>query len=96
MMTGEVLEPDLFEIVAAPVGADFGENRKDAFSQIISVKEIHVPTTFSALNLQSDLAILELRKPVVFNDFVLPVCYLPPFYTDYPTQGLLGKVGLSN
>jgi len=60
------------------------ESTADGVTLGATVSKVHVNENYNRNNLQNDIAILELSKPIAFSDRVKPVCLPSP---GFPTTG---------
>ena len=55
-------------------------NRKkdEKTEQYMSIAEIHFPKQFNPLanTFDADIAVFKFRKPAIFTDYVIPVCFI--------------------
>ncbi|CAG7679807.1 unnamed protein product [Allacma fusca] len=81
-----------FKVVLAPVSSNFEDNVEDQLAEIHTIKQVRIPLLYDFKQLMSDIAIVELSKPVGFSRYIRPVCYLYKNSLINPNIDQLGKV----
>ena len=56
------------------------------------VEQAWVPWSFSAVTLESDIAIIQMDRPVNYSKTISPICYLVKSFERFPKTGSIGKV----